>query len=122
MSILAKPSISRSTINPEKVTPDYYFVRIRSPSTGCKRLKVEPLTPDDDGTNLEPAGTDSTGAAAESQPLPTRQYYHSRSRLPMRSGDWEVDSDDESQNEWLDELGQAVSVDMFAICGGEVKL
>ncbi len=117
MSILAKPSIiSRSTINPEKVTPDYYFVRIRSARTGCKRLKVEPQTPDDDGTKLEPAGT------AESQALPTRQSYQSRSSLPMRSGAWEVDSDDESQNEWLDELGQAVSVDMFAICGGEVKL
>jgi hypothetical protein len=29
--------------------------------------------------------------------------------LQMQPGGWEVDSDDESDNEWLDELAQAVS-------------
>jgi hypothetical protein len=35
---------------------------------------------------------------------PRLQYYHSRSRLPMRVEDWEVDSDDESDNDWVDAL------------------
>jgi len=41
---------------------------------------------------------------------PKRQYYHSRSRLPMQPGGWVVDSDDESTGEWLDDLAQAVRI------------
>ena len=39
---------------------------------------------------------------------PRRQYYHSRSRVPMQPGEWAVDSDDESDCDWLNELGEAV--------------
>lgn len=39
---------------------------------------------------------------------PKRQYYHSRSRLPVAPDHVLPDSDDES-NAWLDEFGEAVS-------------
>ena len=50
-----------------------------------------------------------------------RQYYHSRSRLPMQPGAWELDSDDESDNEWLDDIGQAVRIYTY-ITGRQNKI
>jgi hypothetical protein len=38
-----------------------------------------------------------------------RQYYHSRSRLPLNSEHLDVDSDEESEDEWVDVHAQAVS-------------
>eukprot|EP00550_Attheya_septentrionalis_P007853 CAMPEP_0198286992 /NCGR_PEP_ID=MMETSP1449-20131203/5941_1 /TAXON_ID=420275 /ORGANISM="Attheya septentrionalis, Strain CCMP2084" /LENGTH=599 /DNA_ID=CAMNT_0043984869 /DNA_START=172 /DNA_END=1968 /DNA_ORIENTATION=- len=32
---------------------------------------------------------------------PIRQYYHSRTTLPMRESEWDVDSDDEPDETWL---------------------
>ena len=44
----------------------------------------------------------STKEAIKARDNPRLQYYHTRSRLPMRVGDWEVDSEEESDNEWVD--------------------
>ena len=41
--------------------------------------------------------------------MPQRQYYHSMSRIPMSQDEWEVDSDDLSEDEWRDEFNAAVS-------------
>jgi hypothetical protein len=46
----------------------------------------------------------------QQQQQPFRQYYHSRSRLPMAPGAWEIDSEDEfDDDEWLDDLAEGVS-------------
>lgn len=45
---------------------------------------------------------------------PRQQYYHSRSRIPMRVDDWDVDSDDGSDDEWVHQYAQGVSSDFSA--------
>lgn len=35
---------------------------------------------------------------------PLRQYFHSRTNLPMAQGEWMEDSDDETDNSWLREM------------------
>jgi hypothetical protein len=42
-------------------------------------------------------------------PRAKRQYYHSRSRLPLNPEHLDVDSDEESEDEWVDIHAQAVS-------------
>jgi hypothetical protein len=42
-------------------------------------------------------------------PKAKRQYYHSRSRLPLNPEHLDVDSDEESEDEWMDIHAQAVS-------------
>ena len=66
----------------------------------------------EEGEEVEKASTEPPGSADIFRPH--RQYYHSRSRLLMQPGGWAIDSDDESDHEWLDELGQAVR--FFFIC------
>eukprot|EP00934_Nitzschia_sp_Nitz4_P001379 Nitzschia sp. Nitz4//scaffold55_size114948//32775//33949//NITZ4_003891-RA/size114948-processed-gene-0.36-mRNA-1//1//CDS//3329554500//1379//frame0 len=39
-----------------------------------------------------------------------RQYYRTCSGIPMKRGDWEVDSDDESDDEFVGEGGQAAMI------------
>lgn len=42
-------------------------------------------------------------------PNAKRQYYHSRSRLPLNPEHLDADSDEESEDEWVDVHAQAVS-------------
>lgn len=112
---------SDPTIPPQR--EEFQFFRFRGGGdynrTNTIRQKVKPWLPK--GFDIEnPDGLlfmDTYTVAAQAQvvtPLsgralpPVRQYYHSRSRLPMRTGDWEEDSDDESDDEWIDDLGRAV--------------
>jgi hypothetical protein len=48
-------------------------------------------------------------ARAPREFVPFRQYYHSRSRQPMTDNAWEVDSDDLSRDEGVDDFAEAVS-------------
>ena len=113
---------------------DYKFVRVRGSGAGGKkrhrhsrrRTRVPPeLVSMDELSTITlpsskknaPSNNDSSSdkkksaadAASLAGSVPWRQYYHSRSRLPMQNGGWEIDSDDESDNGWLDDMGQAVS-------------
>ena len=98
-------------MNPDKVG-DYQFIRVRLLDVVRPREQVQPIS--EDPVHLEPNPVEASAAAAKptTKPIapqvPWRQYYHSRSRIKMQPGGWEIDSDDESDNEWLDELGQAV--------------
>lgn len=40
--------------------------------------------------------------------VPLRQYYHSRTNEPMQEGEWCLDSDDEEDDDWLHQMGEAV--------------
>ena len=41
--------------------------------------------------------------------VPVRQYYHSRTNQPItRMEEWDEDSDDEYDQEWMKELGERV--------------
>ncbi len=42
--------------------------------------------------------------------VPIRQYFHSRTMQPMAPGDWDADSDDDPDDEWLHALGESVSM------------
>ena len=46
---------------------------------------------------------------------PIRQYFHSRTNMPMLEGDWDHDSDDDSIERWIIREKEAVSwgVSMF---------
>jgi hypothetical protein len=39
-----------------------------------------------------------------SDAVPIRQYFHSRTNLPMSHGEWMVDSDDEIDETWMNEM------------------
>jgi VEFS-Box of polycomb protein len=43
-----------------------------------------------------------------SDTVPLRQYYHSRTNEPMLDRDWGLDSDDEEDDDWLHQMGEAV--------------
>lgn len=40
---------------------------------------------------------------------PLRQYFHSRTNEAMQRGEWNIDSDFESDGAWRDEFGDLVS-------------
>ena len=42
--------------------------------------------------------------------MPLRQYFHSRSNLAMNKDDWDIDSDEESDDEWLRQHRREVSL------------
>ena len=46
---------------------------------------------------------------------PIRQYYHSRTMLPITKSEWEKgdDSDDEDDDHWIRQLGERVSKMLF---------
>jgi hypothetical protein len=46
----------------------------------------------------------------ESDKFPIRQYFHSRTYEPMMLGEWDVDSDDQDDDDWLTRIGNEVSV------------
>ena len=48
------------------------------------------------------------GTESQDKQIPNRQYYHSRTNLPMLEGDWEMDSDDEPDEVWLHKMGEEV--------------
>ena len=56
-----------------------------------------------------PTRSGSSSSASRGTFVPQRQYYHSMSRIPMSQDEWEVDSDDLSEDEWRDEFNAAVS-------------
>lgn len=42
--------------------------------------------------------------------IPKRPYYHSRTNLPMNKDEWDYDSDDYSDDDWLHETSKEVSI------------
>ena len=46
--------------------------------------------------------------------VPLRQYYHSRTNEPMLDGEWGLDSDDEEDDDWLHQMGEAVRLKCFS--------
>lgn len=80
---------------------DFQFVRCRS-SKKRKRVRVDP--------SVAPEIGSATLDEPDDEEMPQRQFYHSRSRLPIRVGDWDVDSDEESDNEWIDQWARGVSL------------
>jgi hypothetical protein len=40
--------------------------------------------------------------------VPIRRYFHSRTNAPMLYGDWDVDSDDEPDETWLNRMSEEV--------------
>mmetsp|Transcript_31207 Transcript_31207/g.45689 ORF Transcript_31207/g.45689 Transcript_31207/m.45689 type:complete len:274 (+) Transcript_31207:103-924(+) len=50
---------------------------------------------------------------------PCRQYYHSKTNLPMLEGDWEVDSDDESDDVWYHRMGDELMEDFDDVSAKE---
>ena len=47
-------------------------------------------------------GEDTIRRIVPNDQIPVRQYYHSKTNLPMRQGEWAEDSDDESDDSWID--------------------
>ena len=45
-----------------------------------------------------------------SHKAPLRQYFHSRTNAPMLEGEWDLDSDDESDDHWLHKMSEAVRI------------
>ena len=39
---------------------------------------------------------------------PIRQYYHSKHIIPMKTTEWDMDSDDESDDDWLHDTNKEV--------------
>ena len=80
------------------------------------RRAIEPLEPLPDNQVWQQGSLPNPWPIPESVTNPRtlklfrRQYYHFRdTQLPMRPGDWEFDSEDESDNEWLEEYATGVS-------------
>ena len=46
--------------------------------------------------------------------VPKRQYYHSRTNVPMKENAWVYDSDDQSDDDWLHENSKEVRI-LFAM-------
>ena len=46
------------------------------------------------------ADKDTISRFIRSDQIPIRQYYHSRTNLPLSQYGWEHDSDDDSDDEW----------------------
>jgi len=48
------------------------------------------------------ADEDAVGRSEPDDPIPVRQYYHSKTNLPKRHNEWNYDSDDESDDSWME--------------------
>ena len=59
---------------------------------------------------LQACGADDAtiGRYVPNHQAPIRQYYRSKTNQPMLDGDWEIDSDDES-DPWVHKINEAVS-------------
>lgn len=53
---------------------------------------------------------------------PVRPYYHSKTNLPMATGDWDVDSDDEEDDEWLHVIGEELLDEFEDVTADEKEL
>ena len=89
---------------------DFQFVRCCNAKR--KRIRIDP-------TVASEIGRAATLDEPEDEEMPQRQFYHSRSRLPLRVGDWDVDSDEESDNEWIDQWAQGVSLKIVDVVFAE---
>lgn len=105
---------------PELKYEEFQFIRKHPVDKKRKRERVDPWLPEGWAPSYADEFVDPWAVPAQyrdnlsksirrgQEEIPRLQYYHSRNRLPMRVGDWHVDSDDESDNEWIDQLGRGV--------------
>ena len=56
------------------------------------------------------ADNDTISRFVRSDKIPVRQYYRSRSNVLMQENDWECDSDEDSDEGWLQRYSQEVSL------------
>jgi len=54
--------------------------------------------------------------------IPVRQYYHSKTNLPMRHDEWKEDSDDESDDSWMEKKSQRLIDDFDDVSEDEKYL
>jgi len=52
---------------------------------------------------------------------PIRQYFHSRNNLPISRGEWEIDSDDEPDDDWLHQMGSKLIEEFEDVSGKEKR-
>lgn len=91
----------------------FQFVRFRRKFRGRQEREPPILSNDKKEFFVNYSETKRPG---EIQNPPIRQYYHSQSRLPMKPGEWDVDSDNELDG-WMNEYGKAVSITMIVSSG-----
>ena len=59
--------------------------------------------------NLEVTGnSDLIPQYTKSNSVPFRQYYHSRTNLPMHGDEWDYDSDDHPDDNWIHRISEEV--------------
>lgn len=52
---------------------------------------------------------------------PIRQYFHSRNNLPISRAEWEIDSDDEPDDDWLHQMGSKLIEEFEDVSGKEKR-
>ena len=107
-----------SPSDPSSTGRDFVYVRRSTPSlAGCvacvpfvkrrpsKACSLDLQTRRKKMRLLLEAGADeqTTLQFVPGSDVPVRQYFHSRSNEPMLPGEWDVDSDDEDDEGWVDE-------------------
>lgn len=109
------------------------FVYVRRPATGARTVPSVPFVkrlPSELATldvhtrrkNIRLLSEIGADESAVKQFLPNsevaiRQYYHSRSNEPMLEGEWDVDSDDEEDEDWLTKMSEEVSYLLMSYLG-----
>lgn len=71
--------------------------------TPCKIAEMDPATIRKKTRFLSELGAEESALRhfLPNSNIPIRQYYHSRSNEPMLEGEWDIDSDEEEDENWL---------------------
>mmetsp|Transcript_62832 Transcript_62832/g.185557 ORF Transcript_62832/g.185557 Transcript_62832/m.185557 type:complete len:264 (+) Transcript_62832:1019-1810(+) len=68
---------------------------------------------------MQAAGQETVSRYTHCDRFPVRQYYHSRTKLPMLDNEWEEDSDEEPDDSWLHRMGEVLMDDFDDVMGTE---
>ena len=75
---------------------------LKRPFTAAAALDVQDRKRKAQFLRDQGVGEDTVRRIVPNDQIPVRQYYHSKTNLPMRQGEWAEDSDDESDDSWID--------------------
>ena len=85
---------------------------LKRPFTAAAALDIQDRKRKAQFLRNQGVGEDTVRRIVPNDEIPVRQYYHSKTNLPMRQEEWAEDSDDESDDSWIDKKGSLL-IDEF---------
>ena len=96
----------RKKVSIQFIPKPFEKTALLDPMTKKSKVKLLERMMDTKKGSVHPLAISQYRPSAEA---PIRQYYHGRTNQPIHPTEWENDSDDEYDQEWIHKLGERVS-------------